>query len=100
MESYSKEASISNGVVYIFTSPACGQCKMIKPRLEKEASAHPEYKFLEVNTATDEGLELARKYKVSMLPTAVIPGEFPVVLTGAGQVNMKNIVKAYDSITK
>jgi hypothetical protein len=60
---------------------------MLKPRIEKAASEHSEYSFYEVDTTTPEGMTLAQKYSVSMLPTVVVMStETPTILAGAGQV--------------
>ena len=76
-----------SNTVFMFTSPTCGQCKMLKPRIEKTASERTDYAFYEVDTSTPEGIELAQKYKVSMLPTVVVMStDTPTILSGAGQV--------------
>ena len=81
------DSDSKSNTVFMFTSPTCGQCKMLKPRIEKTASERTDYSFYEVDTATPEGMTLAQKYKVSMLPTVVVmSADTPVVLAGAGQV--------------
>lgn len=76
-----------SNTVFMFTSPTCGQCKMLKPRIEKAASERSEYSFYEVDTTTPDGMALAQKYKVSILPTVVVMStETPTILAGAGQV--------------
>lgn len=76
-----------SNTVFMFTSPTCGQCKMLKPRIEKVASERSEYSFYEVDTTTSDGMALAQKYNVSMLPTVVVMStETPTILAGAGQV--------------
>lgn len=81
------DSDSKSNTVFMFTSPTCGQCKMLKPRIEKTASERTDYSFYEVDTATPEGMELAQKYSVSMLPTVVVmSADTPVVLAGAGQV--------------
>ena len=81
------DSDSKSNTVFMFTSPTCGQCKMLKPRIEKVASEHADYSFYEVDTTTPEGMTLAQKYKVSMLPTvAVMSTETPTILAGAGQV--------------
>lgn len=95
MNKYTEDIADTNNVVFLFTGPHCGQCKMIKPRLEKQAADQDEFTFYEVDTSTDTGIQLAKRYKVSMLPTAVvIKNGNETVLTGAGQVNMNNIINA------
>lgn len=81
------DSDSKSNTVFMFTSPTCGQCKMLKPRIEKTASERTDYSFYEVDTSTPEGMELAQKYNVSMLPTVVVmSADTPVVLAGAGQV--------------
>ena len=81
------DSDSKSNTVFMFTSPTCGQCKMLKPRIEKIASEHSDYSFYEVDTTTQEGITLAQKYSVSMLPTVVVmSADTPVVLAGAGQV--------------
>ena len=81
------DSDSKSNTVFMFTSPTCGQCKMLKPRIEKTASERTDYSFYEVDTTTPEGMTLAQKYSVSMLPTVVVmSADTPVVLAGAGQV--------------
>ena len=81
------DSDSKSNTVFMFTSPTCGQCKMLKPRIEKTASSRTDYDFYEVDTSTPEGIELAQKYKVSMLPTVVVMStDTPTILSGAGQV--------------
>lgn len=81
------DSDSKSNTVFMFTSPTCGQCKMLKPRIEKTASDRTDYSFYEVDTATPEGMELAQKYNVSMLPTVVVMStDTPTILSGAGQV--------------
>lgn len=90
MKSYTKEidSDTKSNTVFLFTSPTCGQCKILKPRIEKIAAANEAYTFYEVDTSTEEGMDLARKFAVSILPTAVVMSqEDPTVLSGAGQVS-------------
>ena len=89
MNKYASNINSDNksNTVFMFTSPTCGQCKMLKPRIEKTASERTDYAFYEVDTSTPEGIELAQKYKVSMLPTVVVMStDTPTILSGAGQV--------------
>lgn len=90
MKSYTKEidSDTKSNTVFLFTSPTCGQCKILKPRIEKIAAANEDYTFYEVDTSAEEGMDLARKFAVSILPTAVVMSkEKPLVLSGAGQVS-------------
>lgn len=81
------DSDSKSDTVFIFTSPTCGQCKMLKPRIEAAASVKDRYTFYEVDTTTPDGMELAQKYNVNMLPTAVVMStDPPVILAGAGQI--------------
>lgn len=81
------DSDSKSNTVFIFTSPTCGQCKMLKPRIEAAASVKDRYTFYEVDTTTPDGMELAQKYNVSMLPSAVVMStDPPVILSGAGQI--------------
>ena len=83
----SVDSDSNSNTVFIFTSPTCGQCKMLKPRIEAAAKVKDGYTFYEVDTTTPDGMELAKKYNVSMLPTAVVMStDPPVILSGAGQI--------------
>lgn len=83
----SVDSDSKSDAVFIFTSPTCGQCKMLKPRIEAAASVKDRYTFYEVDTTTPDGMELAQKYNVNMLPTAVVMSiDPPVILSGAGQI--------------
>lgn len=81
------DSDSKSNTVFMFTSPTCGQCKMLKPRIEAAASVKDRYTFYEVDTTSPDGMELAKKYNVSMLPTAVVMStDPPVILSGAGQI--------------
>lgn len=83
----SVDSDSNSNTVFIFTSPTCGQCKMLKPRIEAVASVKDRYTFYEVDTTASDGMELAQKYNVNMLPTAVVMStDPPVILSGAGQI--------------
>lgn len=73
--------------VFMFTGPTCGQCKMVKPRIEKLAATKEDFNFYEVDTSTEDGINLAQRYGISMLPSMVVMStDEPTVLAGAGQV--------------
>lgn len=73
--------------VFMFTGPTCGQCKMVKPRIEKLAATKEGFNFYEVDTSTEDGINLAQRYGISMLPSMVVMStDEPTVLAGAGQV--------------
>lgn len=83
----SVDSDSKSNTVFIFTSPTCGQCKMLKPRIEAAASVKDRYTFYEVDTTTPDGMELAQKHHVNMLPTAVVMStDPPTTFSGAGQI--------------
>lgn len=85
MEKFIKK--IDGKAIYIFTAPTCGQCKMVKPALEKMASSS-KVKFVEVDTSSDSGLSFAHQNGVKILPSALVTdGSTSVLLSGAGQVS-------------
>ena len=85
MDKFSKK--LDGKAIYIFTAPTCGQCKMVKPALEKMAS-NSKVKFVEVDTSSDSGLAFAQQNGVRILPSALVTdGSTSVLLSGAGQVS-------------
>lgn len=87
MEKFSKKVMTDDKVIYIFTAPTCGQCKMVKPALEKMASTS-NVRMVEVDTSTESGLSFAQNNGVRVLPSALIcKGASSIVLSGAGQVS-------------
>ena len=87
MEKFSKKVMTDGKVIYIFTAPTCGQCKMVKPALEKMASTS-NVRMVEVDTSTESGLSFAQNNGVRVLPSALIcKGASSIVLSGAGQVS-------------
>uniref|UniRef100_A0A0A9WXZ7 Thioredoxin n=1 Tax=Lygus hesperus TaxID=30085 RepID=A0A0A9WXZ7_LYGHE len=59
----------TNLVVIDFYATWCGPCKMIAPKLEELAQAHPEIVFLKVDV--DECEDVAAAYEISVMPTFV-----------------------------
>lgn len=89
MLKYNKDvdSETKGNTVFMFTGPTCGQCKMVKPRIEKLASTRDDFNFYEVDTSTEDGVNLAQRYGISMLPSMVVMStDEPTVLAGAGQV--------------
>ena len=54
-------------VVVDFTASWCGPCKMIAPKFEELAKAHPEIKFLKVDV--DAVSDVATQEQVQAMPT-------------------------------
>lgn len=98
LAAYTASVDLTQGnVALFFSGPYCGQCKMVKPMIEKASlSVKDKVTVLEADTGKPEALEIAKKYGVSALPTIVVlkGGELAGKLVGAGQANMPNILKA------
>lgn len=61
-------------LLYFFTASWCGNCKAIKPIVEKEAPEKGyELKFVDMDT--EEGVDIAEKFGVRSLPTLVVVDE-------------------------
>lgn len=92
----SKDSRLASGnVVLMFTAPWCGQCKMIKPSMEKCAADHSDTVTFLLADA-DKTPALAREFGVTSLPTAFLykDGELISTLHGAGEIN-PGIVKKF-----
>lgn len=73
------DSSISNNIpakafsIEYFFDPACQKCAKVFPTIDKIVKYHgDEVTFSKYNVKTDEGLELARKYKIPGIPSIVI----------------------------
>jgi cytochrome c biogenesis protein CcdA len=59
--------------VEYFFDPACQKCAKVYPTIDEIIVSHGDVvKFVKYNVKTDEGLELARKYKIPGIPSIVI----------------------------
>ncbi|MBE0522758.1 MAG: cytochrome c biogenesis protein [Methanosarcinales archaeon] len=60
-------------LVEYFYDPACQKCAKVYPVIDKIIRSHGDgVSFSKYNVKTDEGLELARKYKIPGIPSIVI----------------------------
>ncbi|KAF6201649.1 hypothetical protein GE061_004042 [Apolygus lucorum] len=72
----------TNLVVIDFYATWCGPCKMIAPKLEELAKAHPEIVFLKVDV--DECEDVAAAYEISVMPTFVFIKEKKKLVSFSG----------------
>ena len=72
--SYITNTNSGNAImVEYFYDPACQKCAKVYPTIDKILKTNSEgVTFLKYNVKTDEGLELARKYKIPGIPSIVI----------------------------
>jgi cytochrome c biogenesis protein CcdA len=65
--------SVKAVIVEYFYDPACQKCAKVYPTIDKIIRSHGDgITFSKYNVKTDEGLELARKYKIPGIPSIVI----------------------------
>ena len=63
--------NVDNGLYVIkFWAPWCGPCKMYNPIIERLDDEFDNINFLSIDT--DQVPELAKRYKISSLPTLVV----------------------------
>lgn len=65
-----KEGLHKRVVVYIFSAPWCGPCKIFKPKWEKIAKEYSSTKFVYVNL--DDCASLADTYGITSIPSVRI----------------------------
>ena len=64
------DGQMASAVALLFTSPDCGVCHALRPRLESMLGAFPQMMPVMVDVAQEP--ELAREWQVSALPTLVL----------------------------
>lgn len=98
MNKYTSDYKDKEIATLFFSGPYCGQCRLVKPRVEKDAESHPELNLCEVSTGEEAGMDLAAEYGVTQLPTVVVlkKGIMHAKLVGAGQVSVKKILASTD----
>ncbi len=71
-DNFDKEVISHNGVIVVdFFANWCGPCRKLGPILEEvEQELSSKVKFAKINT--DDNLEMAKKYKISGLPTLMV----------------------------
>lgn len=81
-------------VCLIVTAPWCGMCRMMKPSFEKMADNGGDILFLTANA--DKVCEVASRYGVKSLPTAVLLSDgVQIVSLHGSDINSKNINSAF-----
>jgi len=73
-------------------APGCAPCKDFMPTFEAAAERHPEHTFAKLNTQDQD--ELARKLKVSHIPTTVLFRDGLLLLRQPGYLNHQEIDQA------
>lgn len=89
------DSRITKGnVCLLFSATWCGPCRMLKSALEKAAEENKDKVSMFV-VDVDGSQELASKYGVRSVPTAVVlsEGEVLDILHGVGNINIGNIMK-------
>ena len=70
-ENYENEVVRSDKKVLLdFWAPWCGPCQMVLPIIEEIAAERPDIKVGKVNV--DEGMALAKQFRVMSIPTLVV----------------------------
>lgn len=78
-----------------FWAPWCGPCKMVAPELEKLAKDW-KGKASIVKVNTDEKQDLARKYKISGIPTLILFKDGKEVHRVSGAMRSEDYQKVFD----
>jgi thioredoxin 1 len=84
-QEYDALAVSSNLLVIDFYATWCGPCKMLAPVFEEVADKYPDVTFVKVNVDEDE--ELARKFRISVIPTLVFVKNGEAVKTSTGYMD-------------
>lgn len=81
-------------VCLIVSAPWCGVCRMMKPSFEKMASAAEDILFMTADA--DKTPDIAPKYGIKALPTAVLlrDGELVKTLHG-GEISSSNVNSSF-----
>jgi len=87
-------AQTSNVQVVMFTSPLCGVCQQVEPRVQS-AAAQSGVTLVIYDVTTPEGKGIAQANGVSGTPTIVISGAQPARLVGdVSQTQIATAIKA------
>lgn len=54
-----------------FTASWCAPCKAMAPKIDEMIAGNPDINYIKVDLETSEGIELAKQYNVSSIPTFI-----------------------------
>lgn len=83
-------------VLVDFYADWCGPCKMLAPVLEEVSANYPEVTFVKVNV--DEEEDLARKFRIQVIPTLVFVKNGEVLKTTTGYMDADALSALIDSV--
>ena len=83
-------------LVIDFYATWCGPCKMLAPVLEEVAAKYPDVTFVKVNV--DEEEDLARKFRISVIPTLVFIKNGEAVKTSTGYMDADALSALVDTV--
>jgi thioredoxin 1 len=95
-QEYDALAVSSNLLVIDFYATWCGPCKMLAPVFEEVADKYPDVTFVKVNVDEDE--ELARKFRISVIPTLVFVKNGEAVKTSTGYMDADALSALVDAV--
>jgi len=95
-QEYEALAVSSDLLVIDFYATWCGPCKMLAPVFEEVAAKYPDATFVKVNV--DEEEELARKFRISVIPTLVFVKNGEAVKTTTGYMEADALSALVDSV--
>ena len=83
-------------LVIDFYATWCGPCKMLAPVLEEVAAKYPDVTFVKVNV--DEEEDLARKFRISVIPTLVFIKNGEAIKTSTGYMDADALSALVDTV--
>ncbi len=95
-QEYEALAVSADLLVIDFYATWCGPCKMLAPVLEEVAEKYPDVTFVKVNV--DEEEDLARKFRISVIPTLVFIKNGEVLKTSTGYMDADALSALVDSV--
>jgi thioredoxin 1 len=84
-------------VLVDFYAEWCGPCKRLTPIMEEFAAEHPEIRVVKVNV--DDNQELAKRYKVTAMPTLLVVRDGKVSSRSLGWVPKTKLAEMLASET-
>lgn len=90
-DNFESEVLKSDKTVLVdFWATWCGPCAMLAPTIKEIADENPDIKVCKADV--DENMELAQKYKVSVIPTLIVFKNGEVVNQSAGVESKEQIL--------